>query len=188
MVELNLKHPQGLKGAADNFLQVLLPAVIPDEANRSCEAIASAYFRCRFNVEEWRKLIRLDEEWERGDKKWTRCIYRVWPDFKIRALVDRSVMTVKADAAGRSYEANGRNIVWGVVDSGVQADHPHFGSADDPSKHLLHHPEVADLHRDFTQDSASAASVPKSNIAAALARPLRPRHARRRDHHGPGAR
>ncbi len=57
------------------------------------------------------------------------------------------------------------------MDSGVQADHPHFGSADDSSKHLLRHPEVAELHRDFTQDSASAANVPKSNIAAALADP-----------------
>ncbi len=153
MVELNLKHPLGLTGAADAFTQYLLPAVVA-EGERSCEPVTKAYFRCQLNVAEWRALIRIDEEWEHGqDKdnhkpkgftgKWVRCIYRVWPDFRIRALVDRSVMTVKADAASRSYEANGRNIVRAVIDSGVHADHPHFGSADDPSKHLLRHPEVA---------------------------------------------
>src|SRR3954468_20041161 len=80
-------------------------------------------------------------------------------------------MTVKADAAARSYEANGRNIVWAVIDSGVQADHPHFGTAGDPSSHLLRHADVAELHRDFTKPDASATPVPNSNIASALADP-----------------
>jgi subtilisin family serine protease len=177
MVELNLKHPLGLTGAADAFTEYLLPAVVP-EGERNCEPVTSAYFRCHLNVAEWRALIRMDEEWEGGrgkpkgfTGKWVRCIYRVWPDFRIRALVDRSVMTVKADAAGRSYEANGRNIVWAVIDSGVQADHPHFGPVDDTSKHLLHHPAVAELHRDFTKADGISPTVPKSNIAAALSDP-----------------
>ena len=178
MVELNLKHPGGLAGAARAFKQHLLPEVVR-EGERSCEAVTSAYFRCQLNVAEWRELIRVDEQWEAGEgkppkwnaDKWVRCIYRIWPDFRIRALTDRSVMTVKADAAGRSYEANGRNIAWAVVDSGVQADHPHFGPAEDASKHLLRHSEVADLHRDFTKPEASATPVPKANKSSALADP-----------------
>jgi subtilisin family serine protease len=102
---------------------------------------------------------------------WVRSIYRIWPDFRIRALTDRSVMTVKADAAARSYEANGRNIVWAVIDSGVQADHPHFGPAGDASSHLLRHADVAELHRDFTKPEATTTPVPKSNISSALADP-----------------
>jgi subtilisin family serine protease len=177
MVELNLRHPGGLAGAAQAFKDHLLPAVLT-EGEVSCEPVTSAYFRCQLNVAEWRRLISTDEEWEsakgsppKAAGKWVRCIYRVWPDFKIKALIDRSVMTVKADAAGRSYEAKGRNIVWAVIDSGVHADHPHFGVGTDQAKHLLRNADVADLHRDFTKPEASKATVSKSNIASALEDP-----------------
>jgi serine protease AprX len=53
-------------------------------------------------------------------------IYRVWPDFKVRAFIDRSVRTVKADAARYSFSAEGKGVVWAVMDSGVQGDHSHF--------------------------------------------------------------
>jgi serine protease AprX len=175
MVELNLRHPGGLAEAAQAFKDHLLPAVVADA---TCESVTSAYFRCQLNVAEWRQLISKDEEWERGKGKppkqagkWSRCIYRIWPDFKIRALIDRSVMTVKADAAVRSYEADGRNIVWAIIDSGVQVDHPHFGTANKTSKHLLLDSEVADLHRDFTRPDATNTPVPKTNVASALSDP-----------------
>ena len=178
MVELNLRYPGGLAAAAAAFTDHLLPEV-QGKAVPSCEAVTTAYYRCQLSVGEWRRLIEVDEKWEAGlakppkgaGEKWTRCIYRIWPDFLIRALTDRSVMTVKADAAGRSYEANGRNIVWAVIDSGVQADHAHFGPADDASKHLLRHPEVAELHRDFTMPDAMSTPLSKANVASALGDP-----------------
>ena len=166
MIELNLRHPAGLVGAARAFKDQLLPKVVAKDTPL-CEPVTSAYFRCQLNVTEWRELISTDEDWERQGE-WVRCIYRIWPDFRIRALTDRSVMTVKADAAARSYEANGRNIVWAVIDSGVQADHPHFGPANDAASHLLRHTDVAELHRDFTKPEATNSPVPKTNIAAAL--------------------
>jgi subtilisin family serine protease len=55
-----------------------------------------------------------------------RPIYRIWPDFEIGPLVNKSVSTVKADAARISFSALGQDIVWAVLDSGIQADHPHF--------------------------------------------------------------
>jgi serine protease AprX len=55
-----------------------------------------------------------------------RAIYHVWPDFEVRAQLDASVATVKADAARASFAATGRGIVWAVLDSGVCVDHPHF--------------------------------------------------------------
>jgi|GEM_PF-3417325 len=177
MVELNLRHPQGAAGAAAAFTDQLLPAVL-GKNKPTCERITSAYFRCHLNVSEWRRLISVDEDWESGKGRppkgldgWVRCIYRIWPDFEVKALTDRSVMTVKADAAVRSFEARGRNIVWAIVDSGVQADHPHFGSATDLKNHRLLNSEVADLHRDFTHPSATATPAPKANIASALADP-----------------
>jgi subtilisin family serine protease len=55
-----------------------------------------------------------------------RSIHRIWPDFPIRALTTKSISTVKADAARISFSAVGSDIVWAVVDSGIQGDHPHF--------------------------------------------------------------
>jgi subtilisin family serine protease len=73
------------------------------------------------------------------------AIYRLWPDFPVRPLIDRSVSTVKADAAGRSYDASGADVIWGVIDSGIDATHPHF-----QDYQTLTSPDVAKLHRDFT--------------------------------------
>lgn len=53
-------------------------------------------------------------------------IYKVWPDFDAEPLVHRTVSTIKADAARVSFSATGRNIVWAVVDSGIDGNHEHF--------------------------------------------------------------
>lgn len=53
-------------------------------------------------------------------------INRIWPNFEVRATIHRSVITVKADAAVRSFDATGDGIVWAVLDTGVQASHAHF--------------------------------------------------------------
>jgi hypothetical protein len=71
----------------------------------------------------------------------------VWPDFPVQLHVDGSCVTVKADAARRSFNAYGDRVVWAVVDTGIAGGHPHF------SHHrTLDHDDVADLHRDFTVD------------------------------------
>jgi serine protease AprX len=55
-----------------------------------------------------------------------RAIYHMWPDFDIFPLTNKSVSTVKADAAQASFAAFGEGIVWAVMDSGIDASHPHF--------------------------------------------------------------
>lgn len=57
-----------------------------------------------------------------------RCqsIYKIWPDFEAKPMMLRTVSTVKADAARISFSASGRSIVWAVIDSGIDASHPHF--------------------------------------------------------------
>lgn len=57
------------------------------------------------------------------------AIYRIWENFPVHPLIDRSIMTVKADAARRAFMAEGRNIVWAVIDSGVDNMHDHFKEA-----------------------------------------------------------
>ncbi|MDB5385056.1 MAG: putative serine peptidase, partial [Planctomycetaceae bacterium] len=141
--------------------------------------ISKSYYRCELSVKEWRELLKLDENnalqaahkaaetrsnalkaagnpiignasdlgLENADQY--RSIFRLWPDFPIKAQLYQSIPTIKADAALRSFEATGRGIVWAVIDSGVQADHPHFGTNQDAADHVLKSVEVRDLHRCF---------------------------------------
>ena len=54
------------------------------------------------------------------------AIHQIWPDFEVRTCVYRSLRTVKADAAQNSFSAFGEGVHWAVVDTGVDANHPHF--------------------------------------------------------------
>jgi serine protease AprX len=56
-----------------------------------------------------------------------RAIYRIWEDMEVRAFLTNSVATVKADAARMAFSADGKDIVWAVIDSGIDQTHPHFG-------------------------------------------------------------
>jgi len=55
-----------------------------------------------------------------------RSIYRIWEDTELAVTLTRSLTTIKADAAQRAFRALGRDIVWAVLDSGVEGKHPHF--------------------------------------------------------------
>jgi serine protease AprX len=55
------------------------------------------------------------------------AIQRIWYDHPVSPLIDKSVSTVKADAALRAFLAEGKGIVWAVIDSGIDQDHQHFG-------------------------------------------------------------
>jgi subtilisin family serine protease len=73
------------------------------------------------------------------------AIHRIWPNFEVTALITRSVVTTKCEAAHRSFNATGRGVVWAVMDSGVDAAHGHF------AEHGNVDPE-GDLHRSFVSD------------------------------------
>lgn len=57
-------------------------------------------------------------------------INRVWPNFEVTATIHRSVITTKADAAVRAFDATGDGIVWAVLDTGIDAKHRHFATYD----------------------------------------------------------
>lgn len=149
MVEINLLYRSGLQKAREGF-QELWNRVLPD-APPPLE-VSKTYFQCDMSVEEMRDLVRADEE---APERRDRLIYRVWPDFAVKSLIYQSVPTVKADAAVRSYEATGGGIVWAVIDSGIEAGHLHFGDRSKPEEHVCLHPDVAELHRDFTGSGAA---------------------------------
>ncbi len=149
MVELNLLYREGLVAASEKFKELYSKVLGKKAAERRPILISRTYYRCKISVNEWRKLVREDEKAEKRD----RVIYRIWPDFPVKPLIDRSVATVKGDAAVRAYAASGAGIIWAVIDSGIDARHAHFGNSKDPSRHTLLHPDVADLHRDFSGDA-----------------------------------
>jgi subtilisin family serine protease len=140
VVEMNLLHLGGLTASIEKFRKIfreLFPGL------REPLLLADTYCRCSLSVNQVRKLIARDQQ-DTGTRE--RSIYRVWPDFKMKVLIDRSVSTVKADAARRSYDASGAEIVWGVIDSGIDERHPHFAQFDTVGGEVRH------LHRDFTGD------------------------------------
>ena len=70
-----------------------------------------------------------------------KAIYHIWPDFPIKGLLNKSISTVKGDAAHASYAASGKDIVWAVMDSGINGKHKHFATYDNlaltlPLKHM----------------------------------------------------
>lgn len=76
-----------------------------------------------------------------------RAIFHIWPDFEVSASINKSVATVKADAAQNSFSAWGAGITWAVMDSGIKNDHPHFEKHKNVDKTLA-------WHKDFTVDGA----------------------------------
>jgi len=157
MIELNLLYRKGLTEAKKRFEDIYQSVLKANVRQRPASAISKSYYRCRISVKEWQALVAKDEE---ADDPRDRCIYKVWPDFAVGPLMDRSISTVKGDAAVRSYEATGDGIVWAVIDSGIDHRHRHFAGqvrgmdpnkdVPDPERDVLLHPSVASLHRDFT--------------------------------------
>ncbi len=87
---------------------------------------------------------------ERGDvRRVSPCqaIFHIWPDFEISPLINRSISTVKADAAHNAFGAFGEGIVWAVIDSGIDGSHPHFKRYGNLQ---LGEDQDALRHRDFT--------------------------------------
>lgn len=72
-----------------------------------------------------RELVRLDQQ-NKHSAQDSRSIYRIWPDFAVGSRLIESIRTVKADAAINAFGTGGEGIVWAVLDSGIDALHPHF--------------------------------------------------------------
>ena len=138
VIELNLRHRDGLEGAAEQF-RAHYRATLEDAPEP--ERVADTYFRCELTEADILRLVEADQRQPDASR---RAIYRVWPDFPVHPLIDASCATVKADAARRSFDATGRGIAWAVLDSGIDAQHHHFRRYDTLKG------DVANLHRDFT--------------------------------------
>ncbi len=98
------------------------------------------------------ELVRLDtpeEDPGAGVRAPRGAIHRLWPNFEVRALTNRSIVTTKAQAAHRAFNATGEDIVWAVLDSGIDKEHPHFAKhgnlTDLPHKSFVDHDDAQAL-------------------------------------------
>ena len=152
VIDLNLNFPGGRDRARERVRDLAAAAIATSGRRRRGVGVderktqlSDQYVFARLPGRAIRAMVRLDAESVGGASSApNRVIFRIWPDFEIRALLTHSVSTVKADAALTSFAAGGSRVVWAVLDSGVQGDHPHF------RKHNTLELEAPLRHRDFT--------------------------------------
>jgi len=152
VVDLNLNYRGGLHGARKKVEETIDRIIAARRrTNKTVPLSRSAvdkdmehedvqYVFATLDAAAIKELARHDAGAARED----RAIHHIWPDFPLKPLIDRSISTVKADAAHTSFAARGAGIVWAVIDSGIDKTHPHFVKY----KNLELEPPL--LHRDFT--------------------------------------
>jgi len=170
IIDLNLEHPGGREAArqwvTENIEKAKEQANVHDtgqEIHFEKDRPNSQYMFARLEARAIQKLVVLDMEAARTeagkrnkapenartnaqiDPAKSRAIFHIWPDFEVSGYINKSIATVKADAAQNSFSASGAGITWAVMDSGIQHDHPHF------HKHTNVDP-ASGWHKDFTID------------------------------------
>lgn len=135
IIDLNLSHA-GMVQDTNDQLTALIESHLPGvQVNRKKARRMPQYVFARMTESELLQLVKLDlgqvpqGKAPPGSVEGTRAgrlIHRIWPDFRIRAGLHRTGATIKAEAARVAFAAAGQDIVWAVMDSGIQGDHPHF--------------------------------------------------------------
>jgi serine protease AprX len=127
IIEVNLDRVDDVETGKLRVRELLLEVHVPEACIQPLDRSYNYVF-ARLTRKESRALVRQDEE--HGEGRGTkRVIRRIWPDAPLTAYINRSVRTVKGDACRIAFGAEGEGVVWAVVDSGVQKDHPHFASS-----------------------------------------------------------
>jgi hypothetical protein len=149
IIDLNLEYPGG-RTKARTWVKKKIAEIVAGAGalgiSKSKSETDSQYMFARLTRRQIEKLIvagTADPERE------NRPIFRVWPDFPVKAFITHSLSTVKADAAHHSFTALGEGITWAVMDSGINRTHPHFQLY----KNFEKIPKR--FHRDFTESSAT---------------------------------
>ncbi|HEY2164772.1 MAG TPA: S8 family serine peptidase, partial [Gemmatimonadaceae bacterium] len=161
VIDVNLSYTGGRERARERVADLIAVALASSADARVASTgigvdhrktdLSDQYVFARLDGRAIRALVRLDAEAAgNASNSPARVIFHIWPDFEVRALLTHSVSTVKADAALTAFTASGSRIVWAVLDSGVQGDHPHFRK----HKTLLLEPPLA--HADFTAPAETA--------------------------------
>jgi subtilisin family serine protease len=130
--------------------------------------VAAKLYQCVLSRADAQEMVAEDRRSARESGR-PAVIFRVWPDYTLHPQIDRSAPTVKADAAWRSYDARGHGVVWAVIDSGIDACHPHFSTlelAAEGRGDVLPQGLTSQLHRDFSYLVNPADPLPPAGLAA----------------------
>jgi len=128
VLELRGAHPEGI-GGAEAHVRRLISGI----AGEVPVWVVGTYLTTALTSEQIRALVQADAAAPTHPTiapgagpapRWG--IHRIWPNFEVRALIHRTVITTKCEAAHRAFNAEGKDIVWAVLDSGIDRDHPHF--------------------------------------------------------------
>ncbi|TFZ65432.1 peptidase S8/S53 subtilisin kexin sedolisin [Hymenobacter sp. UV11] len=147
VIDLNLDYPGGRAGALQwvvAALNELVPQLTASEAHRAAglqadqhpkNQYSQQYLFVRLEAAVIEALVARDKQRNDATPRpatqgpaGPKAIYHIWPDFAIKPLLNKSLATVKGDAAHASYAAVGNGMVWAVLDSGIDATHPHFAT------------------------------------------------------------
>ncbi len=126
IIDLNLEYPEGVPVAREWTIHMMERIIaekginkVPQQGVRQERSgLNPQYLFAKLEAGVIHELVK--------QNMGARAIYHIWPDFKVRALINKSISTVKADAAHASFSAFGEGIVWAVLDSGIDIRHPHF--------------------------------------------------------------
>lgn len=125
VIDLNLEYPKGIQGArawTKETIEKIVKEIgvkAPQQGLRPEKSETNPqYLFAKLEAGVIRELAQQNAN--------ENAIYHIWPDFPVRALVNKSISTVKADAAHASFSAYGDGIVWAVLDTGIDITHPHF--------------------------------------------------------------
>lgn len=121
IIELNLTFPGGRKAAYD-VVRDEVSAIAAPRTNasmvRNLDGATHPYLFASLTKVEIDQLVATDAV--------RAAIFRIWESTELHAFTTVSVRTIKSDACHSAFSASGRDIVWAVLDSGIDGKHPHF--------------------------------------------------------------
>lgn len=146
IIDLHLEYPGGRERARERVLALVQEILAQQQRawkigpgtqgiNASKSELSPQYLFGKLDGRVIQELVRRDRPAETAGGRGAAApagsaIYRIWPDFPVKALLTKSISTVKADAALNSFATSGDGIVWAVMDSGIDATHAHFATHD----------------------------------------------------------
>jgi hypothetical protein len=153
LVELRFTPAVTAETLREQFLQLFAEVFRGANGPPAPVPVGRHYLRCALTPGEVQRLVQGDGSAASAQRA-VDLIYYIWADLVIEAHLDRSLSTIKADAAARTYCCAGTGIVWAVLDSGIDATHRHFTAND-----TLCADTVKNLHRDFTNREPARSSA-----------------------------
>ncbi|WKZ20182.1 MAG: S8 family peptidase [Candidatus Jettenia sp. CY-1] len=179
IIDLNLEYPTGRDGARDWVMKTTKEIISEigkdkDPGHQGINELKSKrsqqYLFASLEGDVIRELVKRDSR----AKVKERAIYHIWPDFPVKSLINKSISTVKADAAQTSFSAYGEGIVWAVLDSGIDATHPHFTLHDNLNlKDPLIHTDFTKLGSANPEDAKQDAFGHGTHVAGIIAGEMR---------------